>query len=83
MSVPISKKSHQAEDTGSRDGKDVRDEDQAAVMSGADLRWSRAVIGSQKAVHYREATDRSIGDGKKEGEKLCSARRLYQDVTSP
>lgn len=55
-------------------------------MSPADLRWSRAVIGSQKAVHYCEATDRGIVDGKKEREKkkrLCRARCLYQDVTRP
>lgn len=61
----------------------MRDEDQAAVMSGADRRWSRAVIGSQKAVHYCEATDRGNVDGEKEREKLCSAHCLYQDVTSP
>lgn len=61
----------------------MRDEDQAAVMSRADLRWSRAVIGSQKAVHYWEATDRGIVDGKKEKERLSSTRCLYQDNTRP
>lgn len=58
---------------GSRGRRGDQDEDQAAVMSQADLRCSRAVIGSQKAVHYCEATDRGIVDGNKEERKKGSA----------
>lgn len=58
----------------------MQDEDQAAIMSHADLRWSRAVIGSQKAVHYWEATGRGIvEERKKDSAALVVFIRTLQD----